>query len=172
MENLQFFAVTMLSFLVVLLVEWASVRRPTTKDCAKLFAIVALLCVPIDINGHVFTVIGNAVGEKGVYSLTSFYQRTDGVAITVFGLGGYQRGGEQAITVAGFNSAQVSERGDTVLAIGFAGYQRAGEKAHAVIALAIYQKVENENWSAERAFGMFTSLAQPKTAEQEEIIEQ
>ena len=95
-----------------------------------------LLALPIDIGGNVFTIAGNAVAEKNIYSLFSVYQQAGQDAVTGLGLA-YQRAGQNAVT-----------------GLGLAIYQKAGRGARVPISIALYQRVGEKT----RAFGAFLSL--------------
>ncbi len=52
------------------------------------------IALPINIGGNVFTIAGNAVAEKNVYSIFSVYQKAGQNAVTLIGLAPYQRAEE------------------------------------------------------------------------------
>ncbi len=107
MENLALFATTTLVYLGV----WCWMKKPNgLAEYAKRAGIIALLCAPFNINGHIFTVLGNAVSEKNNIALCSLYQKAGQNVITI-GLSGYQSAGQSAQTI-----------------IGLTLYQKAGEK--------------------------------------------
>jgi hypothetical protein len=152
MENLWIFAVTLVLYSLVLYfgVTYLVVKPISIKMGLKRLALLALLCLPLDINGYVFTVIGNGVGQKGIYSFCSLYQKTKGDALTMISLAGYQNAGRDAVTL-----------------IGITGYQNAGRDAWTFIGITVYQKVKNEKGHAERVFGTFTPLRIPEVADKD-----
>ncbi|HEY4484444.1 MAG TPA: hypothetical protein VI978_01840 [Candidatus Paceibacterota bacterium] len=82
------------------------------KTLLKNLVIFVILCLPVNINGYVFTIAGSAVGEKGVYSLLSFYQEVEenGLAFNIFSLGGVQVAEKGlALTLLGFPLFQYGE---------------------------------------------------------------
>src|SRR3989338_5773337 len=103
MENIALWMV-MTFFVFVILGNATGVKKIFA------FAIAALLTMPVNINGNVFTVLGSAKG-KNVYSLFSIGQKADENAVALFG-SLYQNAGKEAIT-----------------GIGIAGYQNAGKEA-------------------------------------------
>lgn len=135
----------------------------------KRIALVALLALPLNIGGNVFTIAGNATAEKNVYSLFSFYQKAEQNAVTLVGLTGYQKAGRDAVIGTGLVGYQKAGQ-DAITGIGIAGYQQAGQDAitgigltgyqeaksgaKADIAIALYQRVGEKT----RAFGAFSRL--------------
>ncbi|MFH1759129.1 MAG: hypothetical protein ABH822_01030 [Patescibacteria group bacterium] len=114
--------------------EWLS-----DKNLLKRLGIIALLCLPININDHVFTVLGNGVAEKSMWSVCSLYQKAGshavsglalcqkagGTAFSLFNFFGYQRSeNENTISGVGIVSAQFAKR-ESVLAVGISGYQQS-----------------------------------------------
>lgn len=149
MENILLFVLTV--FLYSAIWIWLSPPGSFGKY-VKRVALIALLSVPININGRVFTVIGNAAGEKSVFSVFSLYQRADGDAVTFLGLSGYQRAGNNAVTGAGISGYQRAGN-EAVTILGLSGYQRAGN-AQTIVGIAFYQNVEGNT----RAFGVGSML--------------
>lgn len=100
-----FFALALALFLLTVVVYsavWCWLSKPALlKEYAKRVALIALLCVPININGYVFTAIGNAASQKSVYSLFSLYQKADRNAATLIGLAGYQKADNSALAGIG-----------------------------------------------------------------------
>ena len=136
MVNLWLFVLT---FSTYSLVYWLLKRPQGFKSYVKRVFLLVLLTMPFNINGNVFTVIGNAESEKDVYSIFSLYQRAGDDALTFIGVSFYQRA-----------------RNEAVAYIGAVGYQKAGRKTSLGVALAAYQYVtETGN---ERAFAFCTSL--------------
>jgi len=137
MENIWLFLLSVWVYSAV----WGLIQTPPLplKKLLKAVALIALLCLPLNIDGHVFTVIGNAKGEKGVYSLCSFYQESKGNVFTIVGVGGYQKAGRDAATLIGLAGYQKAGR-NAELGIGLAGYQKAGGDAATFMGLSGYQK--------------------------------
>lgn len=153
----------------------------TWQWSVKSIGVIALLTLPININGHVLTVFGNAVGEKGVYSIASFYQKANGMTLTIFAPLTYQDAGsgtgkalDGAVSMFGIPSIQkgrivllmggiapyqYAHETDSDVLVGFAGRQIAPRKTQVYVGLAFQQKVgEKERW-----FSAFTGLkADPK----------
>ncbi|MDO8676751.1 MAG: hypothetical protein Q7K16_03865 [Candidatus Azambacteria bacterium] len=150
MENILIFAVTAAVYYFV----WFFFTDPVGwKKQINRIALVAFLTLPLNIDGNVFTVIGNATSEKNVYSLSSVYQKAEKDTFTLISLLGTQRAGQDAITIIGFSRYQQSKK--SVIGIGFVGYQRAEQEATTVLAVALYQRVGERT----RAFGAFSTLA-------------
>lgn len=109
------------------------------KSTLKAAGLLSVLCLPVNINGNVFTVIGNAESEKSVWSVCSLYQKAEENAVTVFGLAGYQQAEKDAVTFIGLAGYQLA-REDTITVGGLAGYQQAGKIAGVGFGLAGYQQ--------------------------------
>lgn len=90
----------------------------------KRLGLVALLCLPVNVNGYVFTVLGNAVGEKGVYSVCSVYQESEkGSVVSIVGLTAYQKAKRTALIIGGVVGFQQSDE-DVAVVAGIAGFQK------------------------------------------------
>lgn len=140
MENIILFAVSVLLYSAL----WFWFSRPKFgAECAKRITLIAVLCIPFNINGNVITVIGNATAERSIFSFFSLYQKAGNNAVTGVGLTAYQQAGRHAITVLGLAAYQQAGR-DTVTAVGLVGYQRAGNDAAIGIGLAGYQRADNK----------------------------
>ncbi len=109
MVNILLFLLTVATYSTLWI--WDNGYAVGFRKRATVVALFSLLCLPFNINGYVLTVLGNAVGENGVYSIFSLYQKTDGDAFTLLGLAGYQNAGRNAGT-----------------GIGLAIYQRVGNE--------------------------------------------
>ena len=135
MQNIAWFVFTVFVYAAV----WMTFRP--SKDFAqhlKRIALLVVLCIPLNINGNVFTVMGNATAEKDIYSVFSLYQKAGDNAYTIIGLAGYQQAGNGAVTVVGVASYQ--QAGNTVVTgVGIAGYQQA-RYTWTPIGLTGYQK--------------------------------
>lgn len=174
MENIVIFLGTVALYLTAIVcVDSLYFNKPiwnySWKRCAKMLALVALLTLPLNINGNVFTIAGNATAEKSVYSIFSFYQSAGQDVLTIFGLAGYQQAGQDAETTIGLAGYQNAGR-DTMTALGLAGYQNAGRNAVTALGLAGYQRAERNAIAGmaialyqrvgekTRAFGAFSAL--------------
>lgn len=129
MENILLFVATIFVYSSIwFLID--SARIGCWTILIKRIAIIALIALPFNIDGNVYTIAGNAItyeDGKGVFSIFSLYQRAEKDAVLLFGLGGYQRAKNEAITAFGFTSYQ--EAGlNAGIGIGLAFYQRVGEK--------------------------------------------
>lgn len=121
----------------------------------KRFAILLLLCIPFNIYGNVFTVLGNAVSEKDMYSILSFYQKAGGDTASLLSLGGYQEGKDVNV-LFGIPSYQKStgtatlvfgaspyQKGNaTVIGCGLAVCQTADKASLVLFGLSVYQKAD------------------------------
>jgi hypothetical protein len=166
MENLGLFLLTASVYLGV----WCLLNRPERlSGYFKRAAVIALLCAPINVNGNVFTVLGNAAAEKNNVSLCSVYQQAGHNAFTVVGPLNYQVAGKSAWTTIGIALYQSAGQGvvtgvglsgyqsagqNAVTIAGVAGYQSAGESAVTHGGVAFYQKAGKKT----RSFGAFTKL--------------
>ncbi|MDP2593917.1 MAG: hypothetical protein Q8P36_01075 [bacterium] len=175
MVNLLLWVLTIVGYSAVVLIGLEIAQKCTFRRTCQTIALIALLTLPVNISGHVLTIGGNAVGEKGVYSLFSLYQKTGGDAMTVIGISGYQqaehdaavgigisgyqKAGHDAMTFIGISGYQQAEH-DAVTVIGISGYQEAGHNAMTVVGLSFFQNVgELERW-----FGAFVPLSTPVPA--------
>jgi hypothetical protein len=104
--------------------------------------IVALLCAPFNINGNIFTILGNAESEKNIFSIFSLYQRADRGAYNILGLSLYQRAGRDAYSSFGLSLYQRADE-DAVNFLGLSIYQRAGRDAYS-IGLSLYQRADGD----------------------------
>ena len=171
MTNLLLFVLTVAAYLATSCMVDMLEHKNTTKHTVRTRLVwLAFLCVPFNINGHVFTVLGNATSEKNILSICSLYQKAGRDTINIFGLAGYQKAGRDTANIFGLVSYQKAGR-ETLLAIGIAGYQNAGQKATTVagitgyqkagqgaeiaIGVAVYQKVKDKD----RSFGAFSKLS-------------
>ena len=124
-------------------IYWCLQKPQSVKAALSQFGLLAALCLPVNVNGYVLTVIGNAQGEKGVYSLCSLYQESqNGDTFSLVGLAGYQKAGHHAVT--GIGLAGYQEAGnDAVTCFGLSGYQEAGNDAVTGVGLSGYQEAGN-----------------------------
>lgn len=147
---------------------WYGIDMPdsTTEHVVRV-GILVVLCMPFNIRGNVFTVIGNAVSERNIFSLFSLYQKAGHVAFTIFGLAGYQNAGDDALFGFGFAGYQKAGHdafvafglagyqravNDATVALGIAGYQKAGRNAKTPVGIAIYQRIDSDKGRAFSAF--------------------
>ena len=167
MENILLFVATVTIYSLVMGCLILNFNFSWTRFIKKT-ALIALLVLPINIGGNVFTIAGNATAEKSVYSLFSLYQKAGRDAMTFAGLA-YQQAGQDAFTVIGLTyqkagqdartglglaGYQRAERGDAMAIVGLVGYQKAERKAKVPAAIAFYQRVGEKT----RAFGAFSTL--------------
>ncbi|MDA2922309.1 hypothetical protein MYX07_03525 [Patescibacteria group bacterium AH-259-L07] len=152
MGNIALFVITVPIYLGIWYwISWLR-DRPLRSKHVQRIALLALLCLPFNFNGTVFTVIGNITG-KNTYSVASLYQNAGNVAFTFFGLSGYQNAGRDAWIAAGLSGYQNAGR-DAWTLVGLSGYQNAGNDAATLIGIGFYQKVADK----ERTFGVWYSL--------------
>ena len=165
MDNIWFFLITV-SVYSAIAISFGDYIRVSLKKFFKVIVTAMLLALPIDIGGNVFTIAGNAVAEKNIYSLFSVYQQAGQDAVTGLGLA-YQRAGQNAVTglglayqragqnaVTGLGLAYQRAGQNAVTGLGLAIYQKAGRGARVPISIALYQRVGEKT----RAFGAFLSL--------------
>ena len=163
MENILLFAITVGIYSFI----WFLFTDPVGwKKQVRRMALVALLVLPINIGGDVFTFAGNAIAEKSIYSIFSLYQKAEQNATTIIGLAyqktgqnavtfaglAYQQAGRDAVTAAGLTYQKAGQ--DAVTIVGLAGYQKAERETKVPIAIAIYQRVGEKT----RTFGAFSAL--------------
>lgn len=149
-------------------------------------AIIAFLSIPFEINGSVWTVLGNARSKQNIFGLLSLYQVAEysafsilgsvyqkaGVdAATVVGISIYQKAGNEATTGLGLAIYQASSV--STMLIGLCAYQYAEFSALHYVGIGLCQKSEREVCNccgfsvyqqvkgASRAFGAFSSLKAP-----------
>jgi len=134
----------------------------------KTLGIIALLCIPFNFGGYVFTVMGNAVGEKAVYSIFSVYQNSpNGNTVAVFGLpiiqkaenGAFvlvgianQKSGNDAAVFAGI--ANQKSGNDAAVFAGISVMQVSKTRARTVLGIALYQRVRDKV----RTFAVWSAL--------------
>lgn len=138
---------------------WSEYTRKkfSARLMLKMVAWVLVLCLPLNINGNIFTVLGNAVSEKSVYSICSLYQKAEQNAFSIIGIGGVQKAnkgealiclgitlsqeaGKEAATCLGITLCQEAGQG-AVTAVGIVGFQKA-KNCSVLIGLAGYQTAE------------------------------
>lgn len=145
MHNLVLFALTVAGYggiagLIALANNnWQPVP---SKILLKRYAIMALLCLPVNIGGNVYTVMGNAEAEKNLYSVASIYGKAGGDIITVVNILGYEKAGGNVIVIAGL-PLYLEAGNDAILGIGFSSFEQAGKSALVVAGFAVYQQADN-----------------------------
>lgn len=159
MTNLILFVVTTLAYWVLYQIFYDSYNTVVTeplllgKRAFKHLGIFALLCLPFNINGNAFTVLGNvhSTGVKNAYSVFSIYQNAENTAfslVPIFQKAGhvagsifgplYQKAGDAALT--GLSISLYQEAGhDAVILGGVSAYQKAN-KAIVGAGISAYQK--------------------------------
>lgn len=159
MTNLVLFAATIALYFGVYYLYLGKKPEVNRGTNLSILAWITLLSLPVNINGHVFTVFGNAVGEKGVYSIASLYQRAsdnDGnvlallssgyqrasTTFTLAGVSGYQQAEEFAMVGIGASGYQQADI--TLTFCGLSGHQRAEKHALIVFGVSGYQRAENK----------------------------
>lgn len=108
----------------------------------KRFGILMLLCAPFNINGNVFTILGNSVSEKGNYSVCSIYQKAGRDAYTFISPVSIQIAKNDAIVLAGISGYQEAQKGAAGILAGVSFYQSAGEDAYTIIGASGYQSAK------------------------------
>ena len=140
-----------------------------SKDKRKKWVMTAaILCVPFNIGGDIYTIFGSSFNKNGdVYSVFSFaqkgrnvysifgsaYQEATTDAMTIIGLSMYQRAGGDAVTWIGVSAYQDAIN-EAVVVIGLSGYQKARRVASTIVGLSLYQEVGDRN----RAITLFSIL--------------
>lgn len=78
MNNIELFVATTAVYFIIWKLSQIFSLDPDVISLQRIFrelAIIALLCLPLNINGNVFTVLGNAESPKNAYSVFSLYQK-------------------------------------------------------------------------------------------------
>ena len=103
MQNILLFCTSVLLYFGV----WYGLDQ--SHDASQLLIRLGILlgvCIPFNIKGNVFTIAGNAVSQKSVYSLFSLLQEADRDAWTILGLAGSQKAGRDAVVLLGLAGSQ------------------------------------------------------------------
>lgn len=146
MTNLWLFVLTLVAYVLVgaCWYEWfegGSFYRDVivnVRTFLKRFTLFALLCLPININDRVFTVFGNAEGKNGVFSVLSFYQKSEcGDTFSLFNIFGYQKAKQVAGVVIGIPAYQRGE--NSVLSLGVSAYQVSDDTCFVLFGVSGYQ---------------------------------
>lgn len=146
MENISLFVTSIIIYFLV-----TEIYEPTSfflffdvfdvSRGLKKLGIIALLCLPINIDGNVFTVAGNAVAEKNIFSVFSFFQEAkNGSAVSILGIGNVQIVEKNALTFLGFPFYQRANR--AFVAFGGAIFQVSKEMSTVNLGIAVYQRSE------------------------------
>lgn len=158
MNNLALFLITVaaytfLYYLYKNLVDDGRLVFPRgTRSFLKTVGVVITLSLPFNINGYVFTMFGNVVGEKGVFSIASLYQKSDGNALSVFAPLTVQEAKGSAHTFFGVSSYQ---KGRSVFhLVGVSIYQQAEVQAGAGAGIGVVQRAGERT----RYFGAIVPL--------------
>ncbi|MBI2057466.1 MAG: hypothetical protein HYT63_00560 [Candidatus Yanofskybacteria bacterium] len=195
MDNISLFLISILFYFVVSeifidcrVLVYNEINEIDLVKILKKLGIIILLCLPVNINGNVFTIMGNAIAEKSVYSVLSFYQKaTDGVVFSFFGLGNvqfakedtfvflglpsYQKAGNAAFVFAGFPLYQ--EANEIFVAFGGAAIQKSKEFSAVFLGIVGYQNSGKKAETAlamalyqkvqdkDRSFAFFSTLTSP-----------
>lgn len=83
----------------------------------KRWVLIAVLTLPINIGGNVFTVMGNGHAEKSFFSIASMYQVASNDANNALSLFGYQRAGDTAFTLMGIPAWQTGDHVATFIGL-------------------------------------------------------
>lgn len=171
MKNLVLFVVTVTGYFGA---WWYIGGAPEgASDYALRLGILALLSAPWNINGNIWTIIGNAESEESIFALFSFYQKAENDTLAVFGLLLYQDAGEDAYLVMGVSIWQSAVKDalvfigsvlwqkasrDTVMFCGVIFWQRAGREALLIAGISLYQGLypasfRRDNKSVQTVFG-------------------
>lgn len=136
MTNLVLFVVTTLVYWFVYEIY---INYPINKKILQRLGITVLLCLPLNINGNVFTVLGNvdSQGVKNIYSVLSLYQSAENDAYSLLG-SLYQKAGRNAATMCVASAYQEAGH-DAVVGIGASGYQNAGQDAIVFLGASVRQ---------------------------------
>lgn len=122
LSNLILFFITVVGYFFLLSV---SCPAKSKRQIAARLCILALLSAPFNIGGNIFTVLGNALSEKSVYSVTSVFQDAKkGDAITLFSPFGFQ----------------YAEKGSALTLFGVVADQRAGVESVLGVGIVVFQK--------------------------------
>lgn len=151
MENLIIFAVTLVLYSALSLLLF---RPKDPKSLLKRVLFFAVLCIPFNIDGDIYTVIGNGISPTGsIYSLSSVYQSAKKDAVIITGVPIYQNAGRNVIMLFGLSGYQNAGKG-AVTFFGLSGYQKADSMALTYIGFAFYQRVGENS----RSFGTLSKF--------------
>ena len=158
MENIVLFIITVLtySFLVYIVLNPYSQHHRFFyfTEYLKVCALMAFLCLPLNVNEDIYTIAGNVVSKKSIYSVASLYQSADKEAMNIIGILAYQNAGKDVVTLFGISLYQNAGRSAGTL-MGISGYQKAEIRVITVIGVGIYQSIPGK----QRSFGAFSELS-------------
>lgn len=143
MTNIILFAVTTGAYAFILfafldLFTSVDLRAKPFGYFAKRLALVALLCLPLNINGNVFTMLGNAQSDKNTLSLFSVYQKAERDTVSLFGSIA-QFAGNNAIVAIGIAGWQEANN-EAIIGFGLNGYQKSNKDAGGFVLISGYQE--------------------------------
>lgn len=141
MVNLIIFAITVASLFfgwILYRIDAYPFDKASWKKTGKVLAILMVLFMPLNINGNVWTILGNGESEKNMFSVASVYQKANGFAVSLFGVLNYQEAGDMATTVAGITGYQKADH--SILGFGIAGVQEGNSAALTLVGAVGYQK--------------------------------
>ncbi len=144
MKNIALFAVTVPGYFG--LWWWLGGAPEEVSGYAFQLGILALLCAPWNINGNIWTVLGNAESEKSIYSLCSLYQKAGKHAVTIIGVSSQQHAERNAVMGIGISFLQNAGL-HAVTFIGISLYQNAGQDAVTFVGLSLYQDAEQDAYT-------------------------
>lgn len=158
MTNIVLFVLTTIFYrLVWFLCNWSDKYydddwNPFKRRGFKRLAITALLCLPLNINGNVFTVLGNVHSTDGVKNITSVFSMYQNAENNAFALASivqksgndsfsffgslYQNAGREAMVLAGLSIFQKSIDSGAIILMGGVVQQEAKERAAIGVGIA------------------------------------
>ncbi len=162
MENFWLWILTVVVYSVITLAfcEVENNLKSRARMAARVLAWVMILCAPFNVNGNIFTVLGNATSEKNIYSVLSVYQNADGGnAFSALGFFTYQEAKEDSNVLLGITSCQKSggesdllfglaicqKSMESMVVFGAAGYQDSKQNSSVGIGIAGYQNAGKES---------------------------
>ncbi len=146
MKNILLWIATTIAYFLLLCAVGGST---VSGHLVLTLTVVALLCAPFNINGNIFTVLGNAESEKNNFSLVSIYQKAGKSAFALTNL--FQEAGKNAWIITGLCISQKASQ-EANFGIGVITVQAAGTEARTCFALALIQTAEQGN--AVELFGL------------------
>lgn len=139
-SNLLLWAITVVIYgaVVLPLQHWFAIKQLTLKAALRTVLIVAVLTMPFNLNGHIFTVFGNVVGKnEHVWALASLYQKTNGFSFTLLAPFSVQlSSGNEGDAFAGIGIPLIQDGNHVALAVGVAPYQSSRRTATVVLGIS------------------------------------
>lgn len=132
------FAITTTVYFAAWVALFRTPEQSSFAGNAKELVVVALLCLPLNINGNVFTILGNAKSSKDIYSAFSLYQNAKIDAVSIFGTV-FQKADRDAFVIIGIAGYQEAGH-DAFLGGGLSGYQKGGNDVGAFFGISAFQK--------------------------------